>query len=113
MTTDEPINVLLVDDDEDDFVITRDFLNEIEGYTFVVDWASSYEIGLSNFRRNAYDVMFFDYRLGAHTGVDLIRQTRAEGSRTPVILLTGKGNRGADLEAMRQGAADYLVKSDI
>lgn len=109
----EHINILLVDDDEDDFVITRDFLNEIEGYVFDVEWASSYEEGVQLFRRNAYDVMFFDYRLGAHTGVDLIKQTREEGSRTPVILLTGKGNRTADMEAMRQGAADYLIKSDI
>ena len=65
------IRVLLVDDDEDDYVITRDYLQEIETRTFEIDWAPSFEEGLKNIRQRVYHIMFFDYLLGARTGIDL------------------------------------------
>jgi signal transduction histidine kinase len=47
------------------------------------------------------------------TGIDLIREWSSRGDRTPVILLTGYGDHEIDQEAMRVGAADYLVKGEL
>jgi two-component sensor histidine kinase len=107
----KPIRVLLVDDDDEDFLVTRELLSRVAGRSFQVEWAANYEAGLEAITRNQHDVYLLDYRLGAKTGLDLLRDAIAAGSRAPMILLTGQGDREVDLEAMQAGAADYVVKA--
>ncbi len=107
------IKVLLVEDDEDDFIITRDLLGEIRGREFVLDWAKTYEKGLELMAVNRHDVCLVDYRLGAHNGVELLRAAIERGCQSPVILLTTSGHQTVDVEAMEAGASDYLVKGDL
>src|SRR5207237_7264187 len=54
-----------------------------------------------------------DYRLGAQNGIDFLRAALEQGCQAPIILLTGQGEREIDLEAMKAGAADYLVKGGL
>jgi FixJ family two-component response regulator len=54
-----------------------------------------------------------DYRLGAKTGLDLIKDAIKNGCEEPIVLLTGKGNKEVDVQAMEAGAADYLVKAEL
>jgi two-component system, cell cycle sensor histidine kinase and response regulator CckA len=107
------VRVLLVEDDEDDFIIARDLLSEIQGQRFALDWARTYEEGLGSMVRNRHDVVLVDYRLGARNGVELLRAAIEQGCQAPVILLTGAGEHQVDLEAMQAGAADYLVKVNL
>jgi signal transduction histidine kinase len=109
----DSLKVLLVDDDEDDYVFTRDLLAEIGGERFAVEWAETYERGLARLLEDPFDICLLDFRLGAHTGLDLLREAREGSCRVPVILMTGQGDQEIDLEAMRSGAADYLVKGTI
>src|SRR5438445_8750090 len=104
------IKILLVEDDEDDFVITRSLVNEIPGGRFTLDWARTFESGLEILERNEHEVALVDYRLGAHNGVELLRAAVERGCKATVILLTGSAQHQIDLEAMQAGAADYLVK---
>ncbi|MGD0260773.1 MAG: response regulator [Verrucomicrobiota bacterium] len=104
------IKVLLVEDDEDDFVITRDLLSEIPGRRFALDWVKTFDASLEAMCLNQHEVVLVDYRLGAHNGVELLRAALERGCQAPVILLTGAGQPQVDLEAMQAGAADYLVK---
>jgi PAS domain S-box-containing protein len=107
----EIIRVLLIEDDEDDFIITRDLLAEIPGKKFSVEWVKTYEQGLAIMVLNRHDVCLLDYRLGAYNGVELLRAAVAGGCQSPVILLTTSGHQKIDMEAMEAGASDYLVKS--
>ncbi len=109
----QPIRVLLIDDDDEDFLMFRDFLSEIRGQKYEIERAASYDDGKQRLAQHQHDVCFVDYRLGKKTGLDLIREAIAEGYKTPLILLTGYGEREVDLEAMQAGAADYLVKDQI
>jgi diguanylate cyclase (GGDEF)-like protein len=109
----EPIRVLLVDDDEDDFLITQDLLSEIGGERYVLEWKSQYSDALFAIVSGQHDIYLLDYRLGEYSGLDLLRETLARGCRAPMILMTGQGDREVDLEAMRSGAADYLTKGQI
>ena len=45
----EPIKVLLVEDDEDDYIITCDLLNEIEGTDYDIQWVTTYDAALTLF----------------------------------------------------------------
>jgi PAS domain S-box-containing protein len=107
------VKVLLVEDDEDDYVITRDLLAELPGGRFTLDWVKTYEVGLEAMCLNQHDVVLVDYRLGAHNGVELLRRGLERGCQAPVILLTGAGEHQVDVEAMQAGAADYLVKGHL
>ena len=109
----ELLRVLLVEDDEDDYILARDLLGESTEVRFETEWASSYELGLAAIRSGGHDVYLVDFRLGAHTGLDLIQQVVAEGMRGPYVLLTGQGDRETDVAAIRAGASDYLVKGQI
>jgi len=102
--------VLLIDDDEDDFIITRDTIDEIPGRNFVLDWTASFSEAVELIKQEKHDVYLVDFRLGAHDGLELIEQAVASGSMAPFILLTGQSDRETDEKAMRVGASDYLVK---
>jgi len=106
----EVLRVFLVDDDEDDFLLTRHHLGQVEGRQYQLDWAATFEAGLEELVRGAHDVYLVDYRLGPRDGLELIREAVRAGCRAPLILLTGQGDRAVDLEAMQAGAADFIVK---
>jgi len=112
MTTNN-INVLIIDDDEDDYFITSDYLKNINGKNFVIDWCYNYKHALDEIRREKHDVYLVDYRLGAKTGIDLIKEAMQLESDAPFILLTGKGDINIDEEAMQLGAFDYLIKAEL
>jgi two-component system, cell cycle response regulator len=110
---DDVVRVLLVEDDEDDYVLTRELLAEGFGGRFTVEWARTRASGLELLTEEQFDVALLDFNLGRETGLDLLREARARGCRTPVIMLTGQDDRATDLNAMHAGAADYLVKGRV
>jgi signal transduction histidine kinase len=112
-TPDAGVRVLLVDDDQDDFLLTRDLLADIPGHPFRLDWVSDYDAALKAVGRNEHDVYLFDYRLGAKSGLELLAEARAVNPSAPVILLTGQGEWEIDLAAMQAGAADYVEKGRL
>ena len=108
-----PIRVLLVDDDEDDYVMTRDLLAELGRDRFVLQWVESFDAALEAMVSNCHDLHLLDYTLGRENGLELMRLAREKGCDVPTIVLTGRTDRETDLAAMRAGAVDYLVKGRI
>jgi len=106
-------SVLLIDDDEDDYLLTRTLLEEAAVGPVSLDWAPTYQRGLSSLLEEAHDVALIDYRLGKDNGVDLLRAARALGCTTPLIMLTGDADGRVDRDAMKAGADDYLVKGQV
>ena len=107
------VRVLLVEDDEDDYVITRDLLREIGAQRYELEWARTYEEGRAAIARCVHDVHLVDYRLGERDGLDLIRESIAGGCTAPLLLLTGQADDETDKSALLAGAADYLDKGQI
>src|SRR5690606_30274091 len=108
-----PLRILVIEDDDTDFFIIREFIKGIPNRSFVIDQCVRYNEALELITARRYDLYFIDYRLGARTGLDLLRSALLNGCEEPLILLTGKGNTLIDQEAMEIGAADYLLKSEI
>jgi diguanylate cyclase (GGDEF)-like protein/PAS domain S-box-containing protein len=109
----DPVKVLLIEDDENDYLLTRRLLSKAEGRLFEVAWVSTFEAALEALRRSPAQVMLLDYRLGDHDGLELLHAAKALGYRAPIIFLTGQGSYQVDMEAMRAGAADFLVKDQL
>jgi two-component system, cell cycle sensor histidine kinase and response regulator CckA len=107
------IKVLLIEDDQDDYILTRDMLESNRRWQFKVEWICSYDSGLLAAIANRHDVCLVDYRLGANNGVELVEAARARGCQLPLILLTGLKEDSVDFAATRAGADDYLVKDRL
>jgi PAS domain S-box-containing protein len=111
--TDTPVKVLLVEDDEDDYIIARDLISQIREHRYRLDWVKNYSEALAAIQRKEHDIWLLDYRLGERTGLDLLRETQSLIGRPPVIFLTGQADHEIDLEAAKAGAADYLIKGQF
>lgn len=112
MPNSPPLRVLLVEDDEDDYVLSRDLLAEAQGRRADITWAQTPEAAAAALEAGGFDVVLLDYRLGAETGLELLARLSVR-PLPPVILLTGQSERDVDLAATAAGADDYLVKDAL
>lgn len=112
-TSPKTVRVLIIDDDEDDFILTSGYIQKIEDRSFDIQWCYNYNSAVQNIAAKKFDIYLVDYRLGGKTGLDLLREAMSMNCEEPFILLTGKGNPNIDKQAMQMGATDYLVKSEL
>ena len=105
--------ILIIEDDQDDFLIIEACIKDIPDKAFRIDWCYDYNEALNRIAQAGYDIYFVDYLLGERTGLELLQAAKALGCEDPLVLLTGIGNREVDVQAMTIGAVDYLVKSEI
>jgi diguanylate cyclase (GGDEF)-like protein/PAS domain S-box-containing protein len=104
--------VLLIDDDAFAFRVVKNLLDDAKS-AISLEWVDSYEKGLGRLMSGGSDVCLLDYQLGDRSGLDLLRALDERGVRTPVVMLTAMTDHQADLDAMRAGAVDYLVKGEF
>jgi signal transduction histidine kinase len=104
------VRVLLVDDDEEDFIIIKKTFQQIEDSPFLLDWVSSFEEAKQLIMADKHDVYLIDYRLGEHNGLELLKFAMPEKRTQPFILLTGVGNETVEWKSLELAASDYLVK---
>jgi signal transduction histidine kinase len=110
----DTIRILLVDDSEDQHLITTMLLSEIPACTWTLKWCSTYQDGFAHLMQQPYDVALLDHHLGAgRNGINLVREAVSAGCTTPLILLTANQERAVDVAAMQAGAADYLIKGEL
>jgi diguanylate cyclase (GGDEF)-like protein/PAS domain S-box-containing protein len=113
MRRSESLRILLVEDDEDDFVLTRSMLQAPGDAWFQLEWEQSYLPALQAIREARHDLYLVDYRLGDRTGLDLVRDAWDSEPPAPVIVLTGQDDYEVDVQASELGVTDYLVKGTI
>ena len=102
-------NVLIVDDEEK----LRNLLKRIIGLEgFSVFEAPNLSQALTILNRNTIDIILCDVKLPDGSGVDFVSGVRLKYPGTPVILLTAFGNIADGVQAMKNGAFDYIVKGD-
>ncbi|MEO7982663.1 MAG: ATP-binding protein [Bacteroidota bacterium] len=113
MPNGEEIRIAIIDDDEDDFFLISEFIRNIEGKQFVIDWIRDYASAIDNLSSRSHHLYFVDYFLGRNTGLELLKEAAALKVDRPIVLLTGFGSKSIDIRAMESGAMDYLVKSEL
>ena len=107
------VKVLLIEDDEDDVLLIRQYLAEVENFKFEVYWEPDLTLAKRKMIQEDFHVFLIDYRLGGENGLDLIKYAQEKEVLTPSIILTGHGDLKIDIDASSSGAADYLVKTDL
>ncbi len=113
MSTDEHVKVLIIDDDEDDYLLASSHFARIPGQRYTLRWAPGYDEALAALEGERFDVCLLDYHLGGRSGLELLAEFTRRGVAVPAIFLTGLGDREVDLLAMEAGATDFLSKSTL
>jgi signal transduction histidine kinase len=109
----DPIRILQVDDDEEDFLLIEDLLRDISRQLYTIEWAPDFDDAMHKIKTAEYDICLVDFMLGKYTGIDLLKNILQQNPYLPVIIFTGQGDEKVDIAAMEAGAADYLVKGHI
>ena len=95
---------------EDETQLAAQLRQQLTQRGFSVDWAADGEEGLFYLREYPLDLAVVDIGLPKLTGVEVVRQARADGLTLPILILTARGSWQDKVEGLEVGADDYLVK---
>lgn len=110
----EIVRILLVEDDHEDYLITRDLIRGISNEKrYVLDWAATYDDAVRVLKERRHDVCLIDYNLGLYSGLDVVKACATSEYLIPFIFLTGQSDYELDNQVMQAGATDFLVKGDV
>lgn len=112
-TVNQPLHILYVDDDYEDFLLTEAMLQSHSRTDYKVDWVDSFEKGIEKLKEDNPDACLVDYSLGSHTGIEFVQWAKEAGFEGPMILLTGRNDSDLDQRALAAGAVDYLEKNAV
>jgi signal transduction histidine kinase/DNA-binding NarL/FixJ family response regulator len=104
-----PIQVLYVDDNYLDRELVRDVLEKADG-EFCVKEATGREDFLELLSAGAWDLVLTDFRIGGFEGLEVIEEVKKRRPGVPVVMLTGTGSEEVAVQALKRGAADYVLK---
>ena len=109
MSTTKSIRLLIVEDDEDDYFLLVSSLKNTSFHKSIV-WAESFSKAKEILKQQGIDLVIVDYRLGIHTGIELVSYIKEKYPFIPTILMTGLQALAIDEQALKSGVYDYLVK---
>jgi len=101
------MRVLLVEDDE---MIGQSLQRALEGNGWSVDWVKEGLLAQSAMADGGYACVLLDLGLPKRDGIEVLRKARAQGDRTPVLVLTARDGIDDRILGLDVGADDYLVK---
>jgi DNA-binding response OmpR family regulator len=109
------IKVLIIDDSAEDRFSLKRMIQECKLHEHEISEAETAYDGLVIARLDNWDVIFLDLNLPDITGLDFLAEYRKDSPKVvlPVVMLTGKGRESVAVDAMKRGAFDYAVKSEI
>ena len=109
----EPIHILLVEDSDTYILLIRSMLERAGGGCFDLETATLLSSGLERLAAGGIDLVLLDLTLPDAEGLETVRGMRDAKPSTPFIVLTGHDDQRLALQAMQQGAQDYLFKGGV
>ena len=109
----KPINVLLVEDNSGDVRLIREMLADKEAALFAVTCAGRLSTGLEHLSEETPDVVLLDLSLPDSKRLDTFVRMQRHAPQVPVVVLTGLDDEEMGIQAVWEGAQDYLVKGEV
>jgi PAS domain S-box-containing protein len=103
----------MIDDNEDDYVLIKYQLGEQSNYRYELEWVNNFEEAAKAIAGQPYDIYLIDNQLKDGEGLELLRLSREQGIEQPILMLTGFSNPEYDSQALKYGADDYIIKSQL
>lgn len=113
MADKQRVRILIVEDDEDDFILAKSLLSQSETWEFEIEWANGADTAEQILNERRHDICLMDYQLGSEVGTGLVSRAVQSGFTAPIIMLTGQENHDIEVAAAEAGAVDFLVKDNL
>ncbi len=107
------IRVLLIEDNEEDVLIIKSMLSEINPELYQLDWAATLCEGKIKLQEQEPDIILLDVSLPDSNGFEGVEVLQSLKPAIPIIILTGYSDRAGASVAIQKGAEDYLNKGHI
>ncbi len=112
MPTDS-ISVLLIEDNPGEARLIERMLEGVWGAPFKVEQVDRLSAGLDQLASEGADIVLLDLSLPDSRGFDTFAKAQAQTPQVPIIVLTGLDDKELAVQAVREGAQDYLVKAEV
>ena len=107
------MHILVIEDNDDDVLVVKGYLAGNEGEHCQVETAGSLSIGINILAQSKFEVVLLDLSLPDSQGLETFSRLQRHTGQTPVVILTGLDDKSLAIEAVRKGAQDYLIKSQL
>lgn len=107
------MQLLVIDDSPDDRILYSRLLHASREFTYKIREASSGSDGIKQTQAEIPDCILLDYSMPGQHGVEILKKIRADFPFVAIIMLTGQGNEKIAVDALHNGAQNYIAKSDI
>ena len=111
-TEDDPLPILLVEDDRADAYILCKIIERHAAGQFQVEHVSLVQEGLAKLATQTYGLVLLDLSLPDSSGLTSLQEVRQAAPHTPVVVLTGLDDQEVAMRTLRSGAQDYLIKGE-
>lgn len=111
--TDKSVTVLLIEDNPGDRRLIREMLAEAGNIAFELQYADRLQAAMENLVQNGLDVILLDLGLPDSQGLETLRKVYARATQTPIVVLTGLNDETVGVQAINEGAQDYLIKGQV
>ena len=110
---DKPIVILLVEDNSGDRRLISEMLAEASNMTFDVKYADRLQAAMEYLDQNRVEVILLDLGLPDSQGLETLKRVYAQVSELPIVVLTGLNDEMIGVQAVNEGAQDYLIKGQV
>ena len=110
---DKRISILLVEDNAGDRRLISEMLAEASNVTFDVKYADRLQAAMEYLGQNRVEVVLLDLGLPDSQGLETLRKVYAQVSELPIVVLTGLNDEVIGVQAVNEGAQDYLIKGQV
>ncbi len=110
---DKRISILLVEDNAGDRRLISEMLAEASNVTFDVKYADRLQAAMEYLGQNRVEVVLLDLGLPDSQGLETLRKVHAQVSELPIVVLTGLNDEVIGVQAVNEGAQDYLIKGQV
>lgn len=107
------IKILFVDREQGEYLLIAEVLSHIRHVEYELVWCDQLDAALNKILSQEFDVALLDYYWGNANARDLLNAARVQACQTPIVVMTDEMETEVDREAIRAGAADYLIKGQI
>lgn len=110
---DKVTKILMIEDNSRDVRLIQEMLKEVPNFSFEVKHSERLDEGLEYLKDDKFDILLLDLNLPDSTGFNTFIKARDSKSKVPIVILSGAADEETAVEAVHEGAQDYLMKGEV